>query len=254
MGTWITHLRIAENLLNQIPGLNEATWACGNLAPDSGAPNTDWTVFDPPKEVTHFLRPGDDEGHIKDLDFYRQYLAPLDPLDDPVRYSFVLGYFCHLLCDNLWSKLLVGTTKQAHAQLFAKHHGGAWDAIKRDWYGLDHQYLRDHPTSLFWRVLIHAPNPPALLPFLNEPALHDQLDYIRTYYRNPDPDVAPLNRQYPYLNACTLDRFTNDATTALLHIHHSLQTREPPADQLTALALLPASATTAYDAPLGDVG
>src|SRR5262245_39081459 len=64
MGTWISHLRIAENLLAQIPGLDEVAFAYGNLAPDSGLPNADWTIFDPPKTVTHFLRVGEDEGQI----------------------------------------------------------------------------------------------------------------------------------------------------------------------------------------------
>jgi len=64
MGTWISHLRIAEQLLTAMPQLDEVAFIYGNLAPDSGLPNADWSAFDPPKEVTHFLRPGEDEGRI----------------------------------------------------------------------------------------------------------------------------------------------------------------------------------------------
>jgi hypothetical protein len=74
MGTWISHLRIAEKLLQFFPALDEVTFTFGNLSPDSGVPNADWTGFDPPKEVTHFLRKGGGEDDIHDLVFYRQYL------------------------------------------------------------------------------------------------------------------------------------------------------------------------------------
>ena len=56
MGTWISHLRIAESLLHHFPGLDEVTFTFGNLSPDSGIPNADWTAFDPPKEIAHFLQ------------------------------------------------------------------------------------------------------------------------------------------------------------------------------------------------------
>jgi hypothetical protein len=39
MATWIAHLRLAENLLERIPGLDEAQFAIGNVAPDSGIPD-----------------------------------------------------------------------------------------------------------------------------------------------------------------------------------------------------------------------
>ncbi len=76
MGTWIGHLRIAENLLAVLPHLDEVAFAFGSLAPDSGVPNEDWSQFDPPKEVTHFLRPGEDEGRIKDLEGVPRCLMP----------------------------------------------------------------------------------------------------------------------------------------------------------------------------------
>src|SRR5688500_4628335 len=101
MGTWISHLRVAEILLDKLPYLDAAVFACGSLSPDSGIPNADWSAFDPPKEVTHFLDRGQDEGRIKDLEFYRAYLADV-PRDNP-NYSFLLGYFLHLIYDNLWA-------------------------------------------------------------------------------------------------------------------------------------------------------
>jgi hypothetical protein len=99
MGTWISHLRIAENLLQYFPDLDEVTFAFGHLSPDSGVPNADWTEFDHPKEITHFLQKGEGEHAIHDLVYYQQYVAGIKPEDDIKLYSFRLGYFFHLICD-----------------------------------------------------------------------------------------------------------------------------------------------------------
>jgi hypothetical protein len=248
MATWITHLRMAEALLDALLGLDETAFVLGNLGPDSGMPNDDWTAFDPPKRVTHFEFPGD-EDRTRDLDFYRDYLLPL-PADDP-RYSYRLGYFVHLVADNLWSRWIGRTTKQVHALEFARKGQQLIREIKWDWYDLDHAYVRDHPDSLFWRVVLPAPNPPVELPFLSERGVHFSLDHIRGFYSAPDPNLT-LDRPYPYLNAATLARFVADATAAYLHIHHALADGPALDGQPTALFLLPPEMLTPYPAPLGD--
>ncbi|MFN8421221.1 MAG: hypothetical protein U0528_18555 [Anaerolineae bacterium] len=47
MTTWIGHLRIAEQLLVENTALDEVAFTLGNLGPDSGKPNADWSRFDP---------------------------------------------------------------------------------------------------------------------------------------------------------------------------------------------------------------
>ena len=54
MASWMVHLRVADELLKQIESLDEQAFVMGNIAPDSGVPNEDWTVFQPPKDVSHF--------------------------------------------------------------------------------------------------------------------------------------------------------------------------------------------------------
>src|SRR5512133_805245 len=112
MGTWICHLRVAEQLLKQFPSLDETAFILGSLAPDSGVPNADWTVFDPPKTVTHFLNKGDGEDRIRDLDFYHLYLAGKRPEDGLANYSFRLAYFFHLICDSLFVRLVWKPTER----------------------------------------------------------------------------------------------------------------------------------------------
>lgn len=251
MATWIGHLRIAAKLLAELPDLDETAFTIGNLAPDSGKPNADWSEFDPPKEVSHFQRPGEGEDKIHDLEFYRGYLHDLKPDDDLARYSFTLGYFFHLLSDNLWTRRIGRTSRQEFAAGYAEHGGGFIWEIKKDWYGLDFKYLRDHPNSLFWRVLLPAPNPPLYLPFLTREGLDHSLNHIRTWYSTPDPERV-LDRAYPYLNEATMSRYVDDTAASILNVHYALAGKPDLSGMNTAVALLDPAELEPYAPPLGD--
>jgi hypothetical protein len=253
MGTWIGHLRVAECLLAALPGLDEVAFTLGSLAPDSGIlVDAEAYRFEPPKEVTHFLRKGEDEAHIRDLEFYRTHMASITLDADPARYSFCLAYFFHLLCDNLWWLRVGRPHKDHYAAHFEAQGKAAWDDCKRDWYDLDHLYVRDHRESLYWRVFLPAPNPPPYLAFLHEPALIHQLDSIRQFYRQPDP-TRTLDRPYPYLNEATMARFVTDATEAILSVYRQVTGEGAPIALTSAMGMLPAEVKAPYAAPLGDV-
>ncbi|TLN08164.1 hypothetical protein FDZ74_12365, partial [bacterium] len=98
MATWITHLRIAERLLAELPAggtpLDEVAFALGNIAPDSGVPDEKWEHFDPPPQVTHFQIHDHPDLRSADLRFYRDYLLPLRAArPDTALFSIRLGYF-----------------------------------------------------------------------------------------------------------------------------------------------------------------
>ena len=120
MASWIVHLRTAEILLEQIPGLNAEKFAVGSIAPDSGVPDEKWENFTPPPWVTHFGQTAGADSRLADLEFYRRYLLPLKhPLDFGLI-SFRLGYFFHLITDNLWSeKIGIPTTQRFSAEFAA---------------------------------------------------------------------------------------------------------------------------------------
>ncbi len=252
MGTWISHLRIAEKLLPHFSQLDEVTFTFGSLSPDSGIPNADWTEFDPPKEVTHFLQKGAGEHAIHDLVFYEQYVADIKPEEDRKLYSFRLGYFFHLICDIMWARRIGAAIKRDFKELFEKHNlNEAVGIIKDDWYGLDQLYVRDHPESLFWRVILPSADPPSYLPFVKSEALHHQYAHIRKYYSQPR-DHWFLSLPYHYLNEKTMTRIVDDSAEAILHVYKKLPGMRNLADLKSSVNLLPKALTEPYERPLGN--
>lgn len=251
MGTWISHLRIAELLLDHFPALDEVTFTFGNLSPDSGIPNADWTEFDPPKEVTHFLHKGEGEHAIHDLLYYQGYLANIDPEDDIKCYSFRLGYFFHLICDIMWAKRIWAATQGQFKPLFDKDTKKAVSLVKDDWYGLDQLYVRDHPEHIFWRVIMANPYPPSYLPFVKDAALHHQYDHIRKFYSEQE-DQWFLSIPYQYLNETTMTRIVNESIEAVLIVYDKVKGMEHLDGLGTSVSLLPESLLAPYEEPLGN--
>lgn len=251
MGTWISHLRIAESLLHHFPGLDEVTFTFGNLSPDSGIPNADWTAFDPPKEITHFLQKGEGEDAVHDLVFYEQYLSNIEPETDNKLYSFRLGYFFHLICDIMWVKRIWDATQVLYKDDLEQNRAKAIENFKRDWYGLDQLHVREYRNSLFWRVVVANQNPPSYLPFIRNEALHHQYDYIRRYYSQPESDWFS-SLPFRYLNEKTMSRVIDDNVEAILLVHEKLQNLKNLDGLKSSVSLLPESLMTPYKGSLGN--
>jgi hypothetical protein len=237
MATWIAHLRIAESLLTQIPGLDPGQFAIGNIAPDAGIPDEKWEHFDPPPEVTHFKRSHSVHKDIADLDFYRGYLADVSP-DDTGCFSFRLGYFFHLITDNLWTMEIGKPTSGRYAEQFVADQSFIWE-VKRDWYGLDHIYVRQHPDSLYWRVFLDALPGSVEMDFLPPQALSRQLRHIKAFYQRDDDEIrAMMARPMTYLSKEAMDRFVEDASARLFRIYQVLWPNPPVLDgKFSALEL-----------------
>ena len=251
MGTWISHLRIAEKLLSYFPNVDEVTFTFGNLSPDSGIPNEDWTEFDPPKEVTHFLRKGEGEDAIHDLEYYQHYLANIKPEEDIQCYSFRLGYFFHLICDIMWAKRVWEATQQQYKPLFDANFKKAVSLVKDDWYGLDQLYVRDHPEHIFWRVIMANPYPPSYLPFVNVEALHHQYDHICKFYSEQE-DKWFLSIPYQYLSKKTMSRIVSESVEAVLLVHEKVREIENWEGLASSVSLLPESLIGPYIEMLGN--
>lgn len=226
MATWIAHLRIAENLLERIPDLDPGQFSIGNVAPDSGIPDKNWEKFNPPPKVTHFKRSKSVHKDIADLDFYRGYLAEV-PTNDIPRFSFRLGYFFHLITDNLWTLEVGRPTSERWAEQFEADRKFIWE-VKEDWYGLDQIYVREFPDCLFWRVFLHAEPDSADLDFLPPEALPHQLKHIKAFYQRDDEEIRTLiSRPMIYLSKSEMDQFVEKTTERIQDLYHMLWPSPP---------------------------
>jgi len=249
MATWMGHLRAAEKLLEYYPDLDPAAFAYGSLAPDFGRPLGD-NKFSPPKEISHRIVGTWDKELVHDLAFYRDYMLDLKMEDGKERYSFLVGYFFHLVMDGLWSAWIGRACKRDFAAMLAEMGDKAWWEMKDDWYGLDVQYARANQDSLFWTVVMDFKDLPLFLDFQDKPAVDEQVKRIQKF--NSDPPVELAERvDFPYLNADTMARYIEDSVIFLLEYWALLQEGIP--DGVDSFReLFPEERFTPYEGPLGD--
>ena len=183
--------------------------------------------------------------------YYEQYLANIKPEDDIKLYSFRLGYFFHLICDIMWARRIVTTTKRDFKKLFDENPKEAVGLVKDDWYGLDQLYVRDHPESNFWNVIMPNPDPPSYLPFVKEKALHQQYAHIRKYYSEQE-DKWFLSLPYQYLNEKTMTCIVNDSIEVILIVHGKVKRMKNFDGLKSSVSLLPETLTSPYKSPLGN--
>jgi len=239
MASWIVHLRLAETLLEQIPGLDAEKFALGSTGPDSGKPDAKWENFTPHTALTHFQNSANPLHDCADLDFFTRYLLPLRPDPEPRLFSFRLGYFFHLVTDNLWSREIGRPTQERWAAKFAADREFIWE-VKRDWYGLDFIHLRDHKDCIFWRVFRTAQPENGDLEFIVPESIAWSVAHIQQYYQRSDADILTLyDRPFIYLSQAEVDRFVSATAVHLKEIYDLLWVAGNCADhQPSALALL----------------
>lgn len=114
MASWMVHLRIADKLLDNVPDLSPVEFIVGNVAPDSGVPNEDWSVFTPSTQVSHFKT---DSSKANPDAFARKYFTPaLQAGYSGQQYGFYLGYLVHLITDVLWVRDIYDPSKLRFAE------------------------------------------------------------------------------------------------------------------------------------------
>lgn len=201
MATWIVHLRLAENLLDMIDGIDPIHFVIGSITPDLGTPDEKWEKFDPPGELLHFYLQDSPLWRSADLEFYRQYLQDFPNEGENIdRFSFLLGYFFHLITDNFWDNKIDKPTRTKFSAEFEKDSQFVWE-VKRDWYGLDFIYLRNNPKSIFYRIFLECSFNCRYLDFLPVEAVHQRIAYIREFYQRKDEKIQALfKRPYIYLS------------------------------------------------------
>lgn len=217
MASWMVHLRIADRLLTEIPGLSETEFIVGSIAPDSGVPNEDWSAYVPDKEVSHFKRKKPDGGKsIDTAAFTRKYFtAEQQRVYSRKQHSFYLGYLVHLLTDILWTDNIFAPTAETDSRECVSDHKGFIEKVKADWYDLDYLYLRKHPDFRAFRVYQDAVG--FVNTYMDEfsaDAFDNRRAYITDFYLQENDH---LDREYPYLTEAEMDAFVENSATEILN-------------------------------------
>ena len=218
MASWMIHLRIADKLLDAIPGLSPIEFIMGNMAPDSGVPNGDWSAFFPSTAVSHYRRDNGTGKKKIDLAAYTvQYFTPEQQKGyDERQYSFYLGYYTHLLTDVCWSDRIADPTRKRYASEFAAHGQRFWDTVKEDWYDLDFLYLKKHPGFRAFRAYLGSVGfVNSYMDFFAPDAFDNRREYITSFYLQEN---GHLDRDYPYLTEAEADRFVEEAAAHILEV------------------------------------
>jgi len=207
MATWITHLRVADYFLDRIPAIVSGPFVVGNIGPDCGVPNEDWSAFTPPKEISHWKKRGED---CRCGEFADTYLHDEDT--GPRTRSFLLGYYIHLLTDNKWRHIIFRPKRDQYAAEFERDSDFIW-AFKRDWYDLDHLFLRQHPDFRAFRIFSSTGDfHEDILEYFPPEAYARHIPYITRFYREFTGD---LDHEYVYLNKEEMDDFVKEAVSVI---------------------------------------
>ncbi|MBQ1257687.1 MAG: zinc dependent phospholipase C family protein [Clostridia bacterium] len=190
MALWVTHLMIADRILQFLPHLDARGFCVGSIAPDCNQENADWTEFTPPREVTHWMN-----GKTKDEDdcdrFRDEYfLSRKNEIETDEEYAFLLGYYAHLITDAMYMQFLIeenrvnATWKRILADEEAKKCAEglecSWKNIRAilprdvrfDEIGaIERKYLDAHPDSGFYKYILTLTDFPDYIDYLPKGAI-----------------------------------------------------------------------------------
>ena len=213
----MVHLRIADKLLDGIPGLSPTEFVVGNIAPDSGVPNKDWSAFTPPTRISHFKT----DSNKADPDaFAAKYWTAEKRTGYSYReFSFFRGYLTHLLTDAAWVRDIYHPSKVKFADLLESEGDQFIWRLKEDWYDLDFKYLRDHPGFRAFSIYLDAKNfENTYMDEFSADAFDNRRQYITEFYLRGKEN---LDREYPYLTEAEMDAFVNRTAEEIFDILHT---------------------------------
>ncbi len=173
MATWITHLMIADSILDYLPHLDRHGFCVGNIAPDCNVENEDWTAFTPSREITHWMQ--GKQKRASDCEFFceKYILNRRDKIAADEEYAFLLGYYAHLLTDASFQAMIrneervkaVWNRIRTDEQLWraGSSMDETWGSVKklipknsrmREIYAMESEYLQTHPNSGYFTEIL----------------------------------------------------------------------------------------------------
>lgn len=212
MASWMIHLRVADRLLARFTKVSAEHFIMGNIAPDSGEPNEDWSAYTPDKATSHYEERGEDGKKVIRTDCYAAAYFTKEKQAGYTKeqFSFYLGYLTHLLTDILWKRNVYEKSIAAYPDRAAKDlNAFVWEELKKDWYDLDFLYLKKHPdfrAFQIYRGLVGFEN--CYMNMFSKQAFDNRRAYITDFYSGGRDNVE---REYSYLTPEQADTFVGRA-------------------------------------------
>ena len=226
MASWMVHLRVADKLLSRLDNIDETAFVVGNIAPDSGVPNSDWSEFHPPKTVSHFYKKNEDGIYVDIGVFCGKYFNPdVIKTYNKKEFSFFLGYYVHLLTDMRWITDIAGALKKDYPEEYENDNNSLIWKAKGDWYDLDFLYLRQHPDFRAFAIYENAVGfENEFMDIFSSDAFDNRRQYICGFYRGDEH--GDLYREYTYLTQKQADAFVSNTSERIFKQISGLTTEE----------------------------
>ncbi len=235
MPTWITHLIIADNVINEIPELDKQCFCVGSIAPDCNVENEDWTQFVPSKKVTHWM--SSDSKTPTDCDrFYKEYIENRkDQIPTNQELSFLLGYYAHLVADSEFQKYAGDENRIAKAWERINQHPKLaqkaskmppnWNSIKtlvgkeelkKDRYTIEAEYLEENPNTGYITEILNLKSFPDYIDYLPKGAIVRKIG-IMGYMPKKETGTYPFMAMTREEFATYIDITTKKIITKIKH-------------------------------------
>ena len=233
MAEWVSHLIVADKVLEKFPQLSRHEFCVGNIAPDCNIPNEDWTEFTPPRAVTHWMQ--DNRKKATDcVRFYDEYIiARLGSIKTKEELSFLLGYYAHLITDAELQRTIRDDGRVAAAWKRAKEIPELcdladgleenWDCFKKlmpnreermNFFVIEREYLDEHPDSGYFTEIKGLEEFPDYIDYLPKGAIPMKVKmmyYMPTLEEGRYPFVGFSREEYEGF----LERAVNNVINAI---------------------------------------
>lgn len=209
MASWMVHLRIADKLLDEINEIDKEAFIIGNIAPDSGVPNEDWSRFKPSKDISHFyIKDEIGDVSINDNEFINKYFTKEKRKKYNIKkFSFYLGYLVHLWSDQLWKSNVYESEKKRFSKFYEENINKFIWTLKEDWYDLDMLYLKNKPNfrafTIYEEIKSFKNN---YMDEFSEDAFENRQKYIVNFYRTGKEGI---DREYKYMTEEDMNTFVD---------------------------------------------
>lgn len=219
MAEWVSHLIVADRVLEQLPSLKRHEFCVGNIAPDCNIPNENWTEFTPSRQVTHWMQDKRKQASDSSI-FYEKYIVNrMNEIHSKEELSFLLGYYSHLITDAELQCAIRDENRVAAAwerakkipELRAKAEGlnETWDSFKmlfpnrndrmKDFFVIEREYLDKHPDSGYITEIRGLEDFPDYIDYLPENAIPMKIKlmyYMPTLEEGKYPFVGFSREEY----------------------------------------------------------